>query len=658
MSDTYPTSNLVFGNVKMHENIADVSDLALLLKANEEYSKGGIVTASLPEGADLVLNTVIQLTEKVEGRDGDGNEFAAGHYYQYTDSKGTPAWYDITEGVNKVKHTGYGYFYKIDDTHVKCIWTDPVNDEDENGWNGSELYCVYEDNGGVEQYELLYTETSDRFYEVAIKDGVVIELSDDLDLDKCVFVVRYKFEDTTSYSSVTLAPITSLELANANRFRSEVKALLGGQTDKLIVKDNTFTDFPASVHVFSNGIFSGPDGLMLPTDKNASGGENYNGIFFRQKNSSNEWVYSNNLMRANSFKLPVYDRINDKYILSGTGGVFYGTPSGVSPNRTISWTRYNTPVFNLGSNCQPSCFEVTYNGTTKCISLIGKVASNDGGVGWYGITADGVREDRPASAIIGNVAVTCNPAGGLEYSETLVPQMFSDSPAGDAITWTAVPSYNEVYKYLTVGTGTDGNQIIFASGPTKIIASSDGKTWYHVVYFSTTSGGGIKCDKVFIAENGIATFLINGTLCYIENTDQSSVSNLDFSFTGFRGYWRAPVKISDGTTTYYVTTDFQRNNKVAISVDAVNWIAIDSIFFGDNGGSALIGNPVVYGSDIYFPTTDGVNYIRKMSLSEFFSVVTLARMANGDAEFTNEEVRDRLAECITTISHIRELVNV
>ena len=67
-------------------------------------------------------------------------------------------------------------------------------------------------------------------------------------------------------------------------------------TDKLIVKDNTFTDFPASVHVFSNGIFSGPDGLMMPTDKSATGNENFHGIFFRQKNDADEFVYSNKLM--------------------------------------------------------------------------------------------------------------------------------------------------------------------------------------------------------------------------------------------------------------------------------------------------------------------------------------------------------------------------
>ena len=52
-------------------------------------------------------------------------------------------------------------------------------------------------------------------------------------------------------------------------------------TDKLIVKNKSFVDFSANVHVFSNGIFSGPDGLMMPTDKNATGGTNYNGIFFR-----------------------------------------------------------------------------------------------------------------------------------------------------------------------------------------------------------------------------------------------------------------------------------------------------------------------------------------------------------------------------------------
>ena len=654
MSNAYPVENIVFGNVKMHENIADVSDLALLLKANETYSNGGITTASLPEGADLVLNTVVQLTEKVEGYDGDGNEFVAGHYYQYTDSKGTPAWYDVTDGINKVKHAGYGYFYKIDETHVKCIWTDPVNDEDGNGWNGSELYCVYEDNGGVAQYELLYSEAADKFYEVANKDGIAIELSDDLDADKCIFVVRYKFEDTTAYSSVTLAPVTSIELASANRFRSEVKALLGAQTDKLIVQDETFSDFAASVHVFSNGIFAGPDGLILSTDKNASGGNNYHGIFFRQKNSSNEWVYSNKLMKDNSFKLPAYDRINDKYILSGTGGVFYGTPSGTSPNRTISWTKYSHNVFNLGSNCQPSCFEVTRNGTTKCISLIGKAASNNGGVDWYGISADAVREDRPTSAIIGNVTVTCNPAGGLEYSETLVPQMFSASPSGSAITWTAVPDYNEVYKYLTVGAGTDGNPIIFASGPTQIIASSDGKTWHHVI--TIASDGDFTYDKVFITDSGAAVILLSGWLCYIENTDRSSVSSLRFSFSGLRGYWRAPVKMSDGTTTYYVTTDAQRNNKVAVSVDGMHWIEIDSIFFGDNGGSALIGNPVVYGSDIYFPTTDGLNYIRKMPLSDFLNAVTMARIADGDTAFTDAEIRERLEECVNTINSIRDLV--
>lgn len=652
MSDTYPVGNLVFGDIKMHETIADISDIALLLKANDTYTNGGITTASLPTGSDLVLNTVVQLTEKVSGQDGDGKEFVAGHYYQYTNSKGSPAWYDITDGVTKIKHSGYGYFYEIDDSHIKCIWSDPVTDEDENGWIGSDLYLVHEGTDGVAQYELLYSET--KFYEVAGKDGIVIEISDNFDSKNCAFVVRYRFEDTSSYSSITLAPVTSLEMANANRVRAQIKLLLGGQTEKIVVKDSTFTDYYASVHVFSNGIFSGPDGLMMPTDKGVSGVDNFHGIFFRQKDTNGEFVYSNKAMMANSLNLPVYDDINDRYILSGTGGVFTGAPSG--NQRLIAWTRYNHSVFNAGSNCPPSWFRVNYNSETKGISLIGKAASRDGGAGWYGITADGVRKERPASVIITNRVITCNPSGGIEYSEDLIPQMFSASPSGRLITWsTTMPEcvYTHLSKWVVAYA-----HVIFASNTDRIDMSTDGKTWHEFDFGQEYYPN----PEVFITDEGRAIVSIGSNLlCSTPLNSDTFFGRKNYSIAPANGLtsgnWRTPVKISKSPNTYYVTTDTTHGNRLAVSVDGVSWAVIDSIFFGDNAGSALIDNPVVNGSDIYFPTTDGINYIRKMPLDEFFNAVTMARMASRNQEFTDEEVRSRLAECMSVMNSIRRLVN-
>ena len=213
MSDAYPVANLEFGEIKMSEYIADISDLALLLKANEEYIKGGILTPSLPEGSDLPLNTIIQLTEAVPGTDGNGNAFIAGHFYQYVNTTGTPNWYDVTEGVTRIKRTGYGCYYTIDSQHVKCVWSDPVSDADDNEWVKSELYLVYVDTNGMTQYELMYTELD--FNDCSKKDGIVIDVSDGIDVSKSKFVVRYYFEDTTTYSSITLPPVTNIARSSA-----------------------------------------------------------------------------------------------------------------------------------------------------------------------------------------------------------------------------------------------------------------------------------------------------------------------------------------------------------------------------------------------------------------------------------------------------------
>ena len=208
MSDAYPVANLEFGEIKMSEYIADISDLALLLKANEEYIKGGILTPSLPEGSDLPLNTIIQLTEAVPGTDGNGNAFIAGHFYQYSNTTGTPNWYDVTEGVTRIKRTGYGCYYTIDSQHVKCIWSDPVSDADDNEWVKSELYLVYVDTNGMTQYELMYTELV--FNSCSETNGIVINVGDGIDTSKSKFVVRYYFEDTTTYSSITLPPVINI----------------------------------------------------------------------------------------------------------------------------------------------------------------------------------------------------------------------------------------------------------------------------------------------------------------------------------------------------------------------------------------------------------------------------------------------------------------
>ena len=220
MSDAYPVANLEFGEIKMSEYIADISDLALLLKANEEYIKGGILTPSLPEGSDLPLNTIIQLTEAVPGTDGNGTAFIAGHFYQYSNATGTPNWYDVTDGVTRIKRTGYGCYYTIDSQHVKCVWSDPVSDADDNEWVKSELYLVYVDTNGMTQYELMYTELD--FNDCSKKDGVVVDVGDGIDTSKCKFVVRYYFEDTTTYSSITLPTVTSIAGSRAfSAFQSD-----------------------------------------------------------------------------------------------------------------------------------------------------------------------------------------------------------------------------------------------------------------------------------------------------------------------------------------------------------------------------------------------------------------------------------------------------
>ena len=91
---------------------------------------------------------------------------------------------------------------------MKCIWSDPVSDADDNEWVKSELYLVYADTNGMTQYELMYTELA--FNSCSETDGIVINVGDGIDTSKSKFVVRYYFEDTTTYSSITLPPVTNI----------------------------------------------------------------------------------------------------------------------------------------------------------------------------------------------------------------------------------------------------------------------------------------------------------------------------------------------------------------------------------------------------------------------------------------------------------------
>jgi len=439
-------------------------------------------------------------------------------------------------------------------------------------------------------------------------------------------------------------------------------------TDKLIVKDSTFTDFPASVHVFSNGIFSGPDGLMMPTDRTATGGENFHGIFFRQQNEEGEFVYSNKLMMAGSINLPVYDRINDRYIISAEYGVFYGVPSGTIPNRTISWTRYNNGIFNSGDNCAPSAFIVerfdisTKTSTEKCISLIGRACSNNGGAGWYGITSDGTSSSRAPSAIINEVVVACKPSGGLEYSTTLVPEMFKSSPTGSAITWTDVPEFSNVkFTGLTMSTLPNGVKVIYAKSNGMVVLSYDGITWDEVFsYTPDVVNTGRKC--VFITDSGGIVVATEDDLWFSDMLPAATIEMTKCSISG--SDWRTPTVVRLDDTTFYVTTRVSSYG-LAVSTDGKNWTDLSAINFSDTTTKGIIDNPVVFDGNIYFPTYDGINYIRMMPVTEFFEMIALDRIVSehidllpegSTALFDNEDLRDKINELISVVNAIRKIV--
>lgn len=458
----------------------------------------------------------------------------------------------------------------------------------------------------------------------------------------------------------------ALESLIPNYLASKSAEAFKRSTDKLIVKDNTFTDFPASVHVFSNGIFSGPDGLMMPTDKTVTGGENLHGIFFRQKNSEDEFVYSNKLMMAGSVNLPVYDRINDRYIISGEYGVFYGVPSGTIPNRTITWTRYSNSVFTSGNNCAPSTFVVdiiTGSGViTKCISFVGKACSNNGGAGWYGITSDGTSAARAPSAIIREVAVACKPSGGLEYSTTLVQEMAKSSPTGSAITWTSVSEFSNIkFTGLTVATQPNGVDVIYAKANGLVVMSNDGINWSEIFsYAQDTNDSGR--ENVFVTDDKHLVISTENDVWYADILPGAYAEVTKCSISGTD--WRTPVAVRYNDTTFYVTTRVSSYG-LAISVDGKTWEDISSISFSDTSTRGIIGNPVVFDGVVYFPTYDGINYIRSIPATEFFEMIVLDRVVSEhidllpegpSALFDTADLRDKINELVSVVNAIRKIV--
>jgi len=208
MSDTVPSDNLLFGEVTMGSKISDISDLALLLKRNEEYVRDSISTPSLPVGDDVAVNTIVQLTDSVDGTDGNGDPFVAGHYYQYLDIIGSPAWYDITAGFNRVTTSGSGYYSFIDDSHVTFVWSDPEHDTSSIPWTKTEILLVYEDSIGESQTETIYS--SNIFNECADKGGITVTIDDEYVVSSgCKFVAKYYFGKTASYTTVVLEELTT-----------------------------------------------------------------------------------------------------------------------------------------------------------------------------------------------------------------------------------------------------------------------------------------------------------------------------------------------------------------------------------------------------------------------------------------------------------------
>ena len=436
-------------------------------------------------------------------------------------------------------------------------------------------------------------------------------------------------------------------------------------TDKLIVKNKSFVDFSANVHVFSNGIFSGPDGLMMPTDKNATGGTNYNGIFFRQQNTAGEFVYSNKNLTAGSVNLPVYDSINDKYIISSGYGVFYGVPSGEIPNRTISWSRYSG--FNNGGLCAPSTFVVErfdplQGIAIKCISLIGRACSNNGGAGWYGITSDGTSAARAPSAIIKEVAVACKPSGGLEYSTTLVPEMFKSSPSGSAITWTSISAFSNVkFTGLTMTTQPNGVDIIYAKANGFVAMSFDGINWNEIFSYTPDTNNSGR-ENVFVTDDKSLIVVTENDVWYADILAAAEVEPTRCSISGTD--WRTPVSVRYNDTTFYVTTRVSSYG-LAISVDGKTWADISSISFSDTSTKGIIGNPVIFDGVVYFPTYDGINYIRSIPATEFFEMIALDRVVSEhidllpegpSALFDTDDMRDKINELISVVNAIRKIV--
>ena len=435
-------------------------------------------------------------------------------------------------------------------------------------------------------------------------------------------------------------------------------------TDKLIVKNKSFVDFSANVHVFSNGIFSGPDGLMMPTDKNATGGTNYNGIFFRQQNTAGEFVYSNKNLTAGSVNLPVYDRINDRYIISSGYGVFYGVPSGEIPNRTISWSRYNG--FNNGGLCAPSTFVVdilTGSGfVTKCISFVGRACSNNGGAGWYGITSDGTSAARAPSAIISEVAVACKPSGGLEYSTTLVQEMAKSSPTGSAITWTDISEFSNVkFPGLTVATQSNGIDVIYAKANGLVVMSNDGINWSEIFSYAPDTNDSGR-ENVFVTDDKHLVISTENDVWYADILPGATAEITKCSISGTD--WRIPVSVRYNDTTFYVTTRVSSYG-LAISVDGKTWADISSISFSDTSTKGIIGNPVIFDGVVHFPTYDGINYIRSIPATEFFEMIALDRVVSEhidllpegpSALFDTGDLRDKINELVSVVNAIRKIV--
>ena len=260
------------------------------------------------------------------------------------------------------------------------------------------------------------------------------------------------------------------------------------------------------------------------------------------------------------------------------------------------------------------------------------------------------------------MAVACKPSGGLEYSTTLVPEMFKSSPSGPAITWTSVSAFSNVkFTGLTVTTQPNGVAVIYARANGLVAMSNDGINWSEIFSYTPDTNNSGR-ENVFVTDDKNLVIATENDAWYADILSATPVEITRCSISGTD--WRTPVAVRYNDTTFYATTRVSSYG-LAISVDGKTWVDISSISFSDTSTKGVIGNPVVFDGVVYFPTYDGVNYIRSIPAAEFFEMIALDRVVSEhidllpegpSALFDTSDLRDKINELISVVNAIRKIV--